>query len=183
MTNGRQRRDAVVDAERASDEHEHRGEDRDVPAGDRNDVVRAGVLQPPLVLVRQAGPVADENRQWRSRRSVGCSRPTCRLDLGAHPARASRTPVPRAPSRRRTTSTSAALFTDPRRAMPRRASALVSSGTPGFWNVVGWRRRAGMRTARPARHRCTADAGTAPPTVTPDATAHVLRRSPPPQPG
>ena len=82
--NGHQRSDAIVDAGRASDEHEHSGENRDVPAGYRNDVVGAGVLKPPFVFVRKAGPIADENRNGdRGGGRVLAS--DVLLDLGAHP--------------------------------------------------------------------------------------------------
>ncbi len=82
--NGHQRSDAIVDAGRASDEHEYGGENRDVPAGYRNDVVRAGVLKPPFVFVRKAGPIADENRNG-DRGGGRMLASDVLLDLGAHP--------------------------------------------------------------------------------------------------
>ncbi len=47
-------------ATRNADEHQAR-ENRDVAAGDRDHVVGAGLLQPPLHLVVQAGAIADHD--------------------------------------------------------------------------------------------------------------------------
>ncbi len=54
--------DVLNDADNPRAKHEHRGQNRDVAARDRDDVIGAGILQPALVLFRQSGAVADQDR-------------------------------------------------------------------------------------------------------------------------
>jgi hypothetical protein len=42
---------------------QQRRQNRDVPSGDRDDVIRPGFLEPPFVLVRQPRAIADEDRR------------------------------------------------------------------------------------------------------------------------
>ena len=116
------------EAERA--EHQA-GENRDVAAGDRDHVIRARLLQPPLHLVVQAGAIADDDGGDDGRRSRGSMRPTAAaIARRANGANARPTPSS-SQEPRATSSTSAPLFTVPTSVVPRRASARSSSGTPG----------------------------------------------------
>ena len=54
-------RDAAMQRRQRKQPERESGEDRDVAAGNRDDVVRAGALEPVGHLIRQPGPVADEH--------------------------------------------------------------------------------------------------------------------------
>ena len=104
-------------------------EDRDVAAGDGDDVVGAGLLQPPLHVLVEAGAIADQNRgddggRLRVAPADVAADGVAGGARSAAPASASQ--VPRA-----STSTSVPLLTVPTRATPFRASASRASGTPG----------------------------------------------------
>src|SRR4051794_6756005 len=71
---------------------------------------------------------------------------SCRRAHARADEEASSTGGPRA-----TSSTRAALLTDPTRMVPRRARERTSSGTPGSPYIAGILRMAGMATVRPVR--------------------------------
>ena len=65
-----QRRQAAVNADERQATDDERGEDGDVAAGDRDDVVGAGRLQSGADLVGQAGAIANEDRGDDRRRHL-----------------------------------------------------------------------------------------------------------------
>ena len=141
------RADAGRRAEPTRGAEQEQGQDRDVSARDRDDVIRPGRLQPFLVVLRQPRAIADRDGGGDAGRSRA-PRPTVAartdrthaLNDDAHSSRCD-------PAT--TTSTNAALLTEPTSAMPRRARARCSSGTPGFRYVVGSRSDAATRTRGP----------------------------------
>ena len=51
-----------ADHQHAAGANNQRGENGDVPAGDRHDVIGPRLLQPPLILFREAAAVANQHR-------------------------------------------------------------------------------------------------------------------------
>ena len=161
---GREHRRAAEPAGHPERAQQQAGEDRDVAAGDGDDVIRPRFLQPPLDFVAQPGAIAkhdggDDRGGTRMPPANGvCDRATREGPDGASISRRPRAPLEH--------STSAPLLTVPTSVVPRRASARSWSGTPGSRYLDGRRSCTGIRTRRPARQSPMRSAASEPTTVT-----------------